>query len=149
VALLGDAAHAVVPFYGQGANAAFEDCRVLSACLDGSAPSFQTAFAVYAARRKPDCDALADLSIRNFLEMRSRVDQPVFKLRTRESLLLYRLFPQWFMPLYTMVSFTQIPYSEAVRRSTRQRRALRLAELGVLALLVLLILAAKLAPSRG
>jgi kynurenine 3-monooxygenase len=117
--LIGDACHAVVPFLGQGMNAAFEDCSVLVGCLErhGSA---EAAFAEYTALRKPHLDALARLCVDNFLEMRDRVGSRWFVLGKRLSLLLYALLPRWYRPLYTMVEFSRVPYADAVRRARRQ-----------------------------
>ena len=121
VALLGDAAHAVVPFYGQGANASFEDCLVLAECLRGE-PDRARALARYQSLRKPNTDALADLAVENFLEMRDKVASPRFHARKRFEKLLHALLPRWFVPLYTMVSFTRIPYAEARARASAQWR---------------------------
>jgi kynurenine 3-monooxygenase len=121
--LVGDACHAVVPFYGQGMNAAFEDCTVLMECLRAEADT-EAAFARYEALRKPNTDALADLSLANFEEMRSRVVSPVFKAKKRAEAVLHRMFPQRFLPLYSMVTFSRIPYAEALAKARRQDRML-------------------------
>jgi kynurenine 3-monooxygenase len=122
VVLLGDACHAVVPFLGQGMNAAFEDCVVLSECLARHGGDRAVAFAEYESLRKEDLDTLADLCIDNFLEMRDRVGSRLFVLRKKLSVLLHRLLPRWYLPLYTMVEFTRVPYAQAVRRARRQDR---------------------------
>src|SRR5206468_13107532 len=83
VVLLGDACHAVVPFFGQGANAAFEDCVVLDECLARHAPDFETAFAEYQSLRRENTDALAELSLENFVEMRDKTASPFFLLEKR------------------------------------------------------------------
>lgn len=119
--LLGDAAHAVVPFYGQGANASFEDCVLLRDALRRHGDDRAAAFAQFARSRRPHTDVLADLAIANFVEMRDRVAHPAFLLRKRWEHLLARLFPRWYLPLYTMVSFSRIPYAEAVARARRQQ----------------------------
>jgi len=129
--LLGDACHAVVPFYGQGANAAFEDCTVLNACL-AEAPDPTRAFAAYYRARKEHTDALADLAIANFVEMRDRVTSPLFLWRKRWEKRLHRIFPAWYVPLYTMVSFTRIPYRDALRRARRQDRTVSVVGLIIL-----------------
>ena len=141
VALLGDACHAVVPFFGQGANAAFEDCVVLEECLKESAGDRERAFAEYQRRRKVNTDALADLSLENFVEMRDKTASRRFLLEKRLEKALHRAFPSWFVPLYTLVTFSRTPYAEAVRRNRRQWRAAGIlaAALGGL-LLALLIL---------
>lgn len=117
--LVGDACHAVVPFYGQGMNAAFEDCSVLMECLRALGPG-EAAFARYETLRKPNTDALADLALRNFEEMRSHVTSPMFKARKRIESALHRAFPERFLPLYSMVTFSRIPYAEAVEKARRQ-----------------------------
>lgn len=138
VALLGDAAHAIVPFFGQGANAAFEDCLALSGALTRYSGDCARAFPAYEADRRPNADAIADLAIANFQEMRDKVASPFFRLEKRAEVLLHRLFPDWFVPLYTMISFSRIPYAEARDRAARQRRAIRGIGLGLL-LLVLFV----------
>lgn len=120
VALLGDAAHAVVPFYGQGANAAFEDCIVMDDCLRRHAPDWVRAFAEYEDRRKPHCDALANLAVGNFYEMRDKTASRAFRARKSLERALHRALPGIYTPLYTMISFTRTPYGEAVRRARRQ-----------------------------
>ena len=117
--LLGDACHAIVPFYGQGANAAFEDCTVLSQCLadHGLGPA---AFEAYFKARKANADALAQLAIDNFVEMRDHVASPLFQWRIRFEKWLHRLMPIRYVPLYIMVTFTRIPYAEARRRADSQ-----------------------------
>ena len=120
VALVGDAAHAVVPFYGQGMNAAFEDCVVLDECLAEFPQDRQRAFAEYFARRKENADALADLAVDNFIEMRDKTASKTFRAKKKLDHLLEGLLPGIYLPLYTMVTFTRIPYAEAARRARRQ-----------------------------
>jgi kynurenine 3-monooxygenase len=122
IALVGDAAHAVVPFYGQGMNAAFEDCVVLDECLSEFQQNREAAFAEYSARRKENADALADLAVENFIEMRDKTASRVFRAKKKIDHALEGLLPGVYLPLYTMVSFTRIPYSEAARRARRQDR---------------------------
>jgi kynurenine 3-monooxygenase len=138
--LLGDAAHAVVPFYGQGANASFEDCIVLDACLKRHAPDWAAAFAAYEAVRKRHADALADLAIGNFIEMRDKVASRAFLLRKKTEKLLHRALPWWYVPLYSMVSFSRTPYADAVDKAARQDRIVL-----AVAATVLLVLVASLA----
>ena len=140
VALLGDAAHAIVPFFGQGANAAFEDCLSLARELGRFPGDAGTAFRAYEADRRPNADAIADLAIGNFYEMRDKVASPWFRLEKRAEKLLHRFFPAWFIPLYTMISFTTIPYAEARDRAVRQGVIIRRLGLLLLALLVAPIL---------
>jgi kynurenine 3-monooxygenase len=122
VALVGDAAHAVVPFYGQGMNAAFEDCVVLDECLAEFPQDRQRAFAEYFARRKANADALADLALENFIEMRDKTASRAFRAKKKLDHLLEAALPGVYLPLYTMVTFTRIPYAEAARRARIQDR---------------------------
>ncbi|GAA1024600.1 MULTISPECIES: FAD-dependent oxidoreductase [Amycolatopsis] len=122
VVLIGDAAHAVYPFYGQGMNSALEDCAVLRDCLAND--DWAEALRTFEQRRKPHTDVLADLSEQNFDELRTRVASPLFLARKKADLVLSRAFPKRWMPLYTMVSHTTIPYADALRRARRQHAAL-------------------------
>jgi kynurenine 3-monooxygenase len=122
VTLVGDAAHAVVPFYGQGMNAAFEDCVVLDECLAEFADKREQAFAEYFVRRKENADALADLAIHNFIEMRDKTASRAFRAKKRLDHLLEAALPGIYLPLYTMVTFTRIPYADAARRASLQDR---------------------------
>jgi len=120
VALVGDAAHAVVPFYGQGMNAAFEDCVVLDESLARFPGDRERAFAEYFRNRKENADALADLAIRNFIEMRDKTASKIFRAKKKIDHFLEVILPGIYLPLYTMVTFTRIPYAEAARRARRQ-----------------------------
>jgi kynurenine 3-monooxygenase len=122
VCLLGDAAHAVVPFYGQGMNAAFEDCVVLDECLERFADDREHAFAEYFSRRKENADALADLAIDNFIEMRDKTASRTFRAKKKLDHLLEAALPGVYLPLYTMVTFTRVPYAQAARRARLQDR---------------------------
>ena len=122
VAIVGDAAHAVVPFYGQGMNAAFEDCVVFDECLAQFPDNRQRAFAEYFASRKKNTDALADLAVQNFIEMRDKTASRAFRAKKKLDHLLEGLFPGKYLPLYTMVTFTRMPYAAAARRARRQDR---------------------------
>jgi len=142
VCLLGDAAHAVVPFYGQGMNAAFEDCLVLDECLNEFSDNRERAFAEYFERRKANADALADLAIGNFIEMRDKTVSRAFRSKKKLDHLLEAALPGVYLPLYTMVTFTRIPYAKAARRARLQDRILytalvMLAFVGTAALAVL------------
>ena len=140
VLLLGDAAHAIVPFYGQGANAAFEDCVVLDECLRAHPADRERAFAEFEARRKVHTDALAGLAIGNFLEMRDKTASRLFLWGKRTEKVLHKLFPRSFVPLYYMVTFSRTPYADAVRRARMQWKTVGLAAVGLL-VLVLAVLA--------
>ena len=120
VALVGDAAHAVVPFYGQGMNAAFEDCVVLDECLEKFPHDRHRAFAEYFERRKVNADALADLALENFIEMRDKTASRAFRAKKKLDHFLEAALPGIYIPLYTMVTFTRIPYSRAAKRARIQ-----------------------------
>jgi kynurenine 3-monooxygenase len=122
VALVGDAAHAVVPFYGQGMNAAFEDCVVLDECLEEFPENRERAFGEYFRRRKQNADALAALAIGNFIEMRDKTASRTFRAKKKLDHALEAALPGIYLPLYTMVTFTRIPYAEAARRARLQDR---------------------------
>jgi len=122
--LVGDAAHAVVPFYGQGMNAAFEDCVVLDECLEQFPENRERAFTEYFRRRKENADALADLAIGNFIEMRDKTASKVFRAKKKLDHALEAALPGKYLPLYTMVTFTKIPYAAAARRARLQDRIL-------------------------
>jgi kynurenine 3-monooxygenase len=120
VCLVGDAAHAVVPFYGQGMNAAFEDCVVLDECLEGFSDNRERAFAEYFRHRKENADAIADLAIGNFIEMRDKTASKAFRAKKKLDHALEAALPGIYLPLYTMVTFTRIPYAIAAKRARVQ-----------------------------
>jgi kynurenine 3-monooxygenase len=122
LAVIGDAAHAVVPFYGQGMNCAFEDVVELDRCLGETGDDVLAALQLCSERRKPNADAIADLALDNFVEMRDRAGSPWFRLATRAEHRLERAMPDRFMSLYELVSFTTVPYSEARNRGRRRRK---------------------------
>ncbi len=138
VALVGDAAHAVVPFYGQGMNAAFEDCVVLDECLAEFPNDRARAFREYYLRRKQNADALADLAVENFIEMRDKTASPLFRAKKKLDHALEGWLPGRYLPLYTMVSFTRIPYAAAARRARLQDGILYASLAAILLLLFLL-----------
>jgi len=139
VCLVGDAAHAVVPFYGQGMNAAFEDCIVLDECLQDSPQDRERAFAEYFHRRKENADALADLAIGNFIEMRDKTASKTFRAKKKLDHFLEAALPGIYLPLYTMVTFTRIPYAEAARRARLQDRIVYMALIAIVLIIALLI----------
>ena len=146
VCLVGDAAHAVVPFYGQGMNAAFEDCVVIDECLEKFAENRERAFAEYFSRRKENADALADLAIGNFIEMRDKTASKTFRAKKKLDHLLEAALPGIYLPLYTMVTFTRIPYAEAARRARLQDGVVRcgiLLLVGICLLLLAVAIASK------
>jgi kynurenine 3-monooxygenase len=122
--LLGDAAHAIVPFFGQGMNCAFEDCTYFLELLDHLGPDWPRLFSEFEKLRKTDTDAIADLAIENFVEMRDRVADPRFLFRKKVELELEKKYPGRFVPKYAMVTFHRTPYSVAARRGAIQDRML-------------------------
>lgn len=122
--LVGDACHAVLPFYGQGMNAAFEDCTVLMECLRKHGERLEDAFREYETKRKEDVDTLAQLAYDNFIEMRDKVTSPVFRLWKQVENALHAFAPQIFVSLHGIVSFTKTPYAAAVKRVKRQNQLL-------------------------
>jgi kynurenine 3-monooxygenase len=122
--LIGDAAHAIVPFFGQGMNAGFEDCTVLMEILDGGA-DWTRAFAELSETRKPDADAIADLAVENFVEMRDKVADPEFVLWKEVEAELSRRFPGEYLSRYQLVTFTRIPYRIAQEAGRLQISLLR------------------------
>ncbi|MES2800238.1 MAG: NAD(P)/FAD-dependent oxidoreductase [Bacteroidota bacterium] len=125
VALMGDAAHATVPFYGQGMNAGFEDCTVLSELMDKHKENWSAIFEEYSEVRKKDGDALQDLSLDNYIEMRDLVGDPDFLLRKKIEAKFSRLYPEKWMPLYSQVTFSNIPYHEAYQRGKYQESIMK------------------------
>lgn len=131
VALLGDAAHAIVPFFGQGMNCAFEDCTYLDECIarrlkttEKNGLDWLDLFAEYERLRKVNTDAIADLAVENFIEMRDLVAQPRFHLKKAVEQGLQQRYPEQFIPKYSMVTFHRIPYSVALSRGKAQDRLL-------------------------
>jgi kynurenine 3-monooxygenase len=123
-AMIGDSAHAIVPFHGQGMNCCFEDCVEFDACV-GRHASWQSVFAEFFALRKPNTDAIAAMALDNYFEMRERVAHPKFQLQQALSLELERRFPRLFIPRYSMVMFHhEIPYQIALQRGTVQAQLL-------------------------
>ena len=128
--LIGDAAHAMVPFHGQGMNCAFEDCVALADALDAH-PDLAGAFAAFEAGRRPDAAAIQQMALENYLEMRDRVDDAGYLLQRELELALQARHPGHFVPHYGMVSFMRVPYSVALARSELQRDMLDDATRGV------------------
>lgn len=122
IILMGDASHAIVPFYGQGMNSGFEDCSVfeeMSANFDGD---WAKLFKEFADERKPNGDAIADLAIQNFIEMRDKVADESFLLRKKIEKKLFTKYPEKWMPLYSQVTFSHIPYATANAQGKKQEK---------------------------
>ncbi|MEM7367189.1 MAG: NAD(P)/FAD-dependent oxidoreductase [Bacteroidota bacterium] len=115
ILLMGDASHAIVPFFGQGMNAGFEDCSILNKYIDQHAPDWGKVFDEFQQDRKPNAEAIADMALENFIEMRDTVADPEFLLRKKVMHHLARHIPE-FQSRYEWVSFSTIPYAEAYRR---------------------------------
>jgi kynurenine 3-monooxygenase len=124
MALLGDAAHAIVPFFGQGVNCAFEDCTIMNECLENYGADWPRVFSEYNKLRKANTDAIADLALENFIEMRDLVADERFLLRKKVEQLIEKKYPHIFIPKYSMVTFHRIPYSIALARGMIQDRIL-------------------------
>jgi len=121
--LIGDAAHAMVPFHGQGMNCAFEDCVVLARCL-AEHPGTEQAFAAFEAERKPNAAAIQQMALDNYLEMRDRVADPSYLLQRELEQALQARWPTRFVPHYTMVTFLHTPYAIALERTRLQQTIL-------------------------
>ena len=118
--VIGDAAHAIVPFHGQGLNAGFEDCVALDRCIERHGGDWDRAFAAFEDDRKPNADAIADMALENYVEMRDSVRDAKFMLRKQLAWKLEALYPDAFIPRYSMVMFHLLPYAEARRRGRLQ-----------------------------
>jgi kynurenine 3-monooxygenase len=124
IVLVGDAAHAVVPFYAQGMNAALEDCAVLDDCIARHGGDWEGAFAEYQELRRGHADALAEVSKQNFLELADRVRSPLLRARKRLDLWLSRRLDDRWTTLHARITHTCIPYADAVALARRQDRIL-------------------------
>lgn len=118
--LIGDAAHAIVPFYGQGMNAGFEDCRIFNELLTKHDDHWLETLQEYNTVRKPNSDAIARLAMQNFVEMSERVADPMFLLRKKIEQRCHALYPSAFQPVYSMVTFSHLPYADALKEMERQ-----------------------------
>ena len=119
--LIGDAAHAIVPFFGQGMNAGFEDCSVLNSLIEKHQDDWNTVLKEFQQLRKPDADAIADLAVNNFTEMREKTADPKFLLQKKIEAKLHEHHPDKWIPAYSQVTFSpNIRYSDALRNSQKQ-----------------------------
>ena len=118
--LTGDAAHAIVPFFGQGMNASFEDCEILMQCLDAAHGNWERVCEKYSLIRKADGHAIAKMALENYVEMRDLITRKEFIKQKKTSDILWGRFPDRFIPRYNMVSFTSINYAEVYRRGKIQ-----------------------------
>lgn len=118
--LIGDACHAIVPFYGQGINAGFEDCRIFDELLEVYYPDWDQLFSAFQRKRKPDADAIAGLALDNFIEMRDKVADEQFLWQKKLEALLHKKYPDKWVPLYTMVTFSNMSYHRALLIGKKQ-----------------------------
>lgn len=124
VALMGDAAHAIVPFYGQGMNSGMEDCTVLNELM-GQGLDWDTMLARYTELRKPAGDAILDLALQNYIEMRDLTGDPIFLKQKALERRLQQAHPDQWLPLYSQVTFSHIPYQNALAEGKRQQRVMK------------------------
>lgn len=122
VALVGDSAHAVVPFYGQGMNAGFEDIFILNELMTAHGDDWESIFSNYQESRKPNADAIAELSYRNFIEMSSKTSNPKFLLQKKIERRFAEKYPDKWIPTYSRVTFSDRPYVEALAIGDKQER---------------------------
>ena len=125
VALVGDSAHAIVPFYGQGMNAGFEDIYILNALISKHGDDWQHIFEEYQKKRKPNTDAIAELSYRNFIEMSSKTADPLFLLQKKIEKHFAKNNPDKWIPVYSRVTFSDKPYSDALAIGDEQERIMQ------------------------
>ena len=123
--LIGDSAHATVPFYGQGMNCGFEDCRILDNLLTQNERDIKKCFEDFSKMRKPNGDGVQDLSMHNFIVMRDRTADPKFLLQKKIEKKFSNLYPKKWTPLYSMVSFSNISYQEAWKIGMKQEKIMK------------------------
>merc|ERR1712137_1141980 len=120
--ILGDAAHAIVPFYGQGMNASLEDADYFDDLLDACGGDIPSIFPKFFEARKPAADAISKLSHENYFEMRAHVASRLFLMRKSIESVVHRIMPNTFIPLYSMVAFSTIPYHKVIERDQKQSK---------------------------
>jgi len=123
--LIGDAAHATAPFYGQGMNCGFEDCRILDELLDKYENNFENCFKEFSKVRKPDSDGMQDLSMQNFIVMRDKTADPKFLIQKKIEQKFAQQYPDKWIPLYSIVSFTNISYADAWNIGMKQEKLMQ------------------------
>ncbi len=124
--MIGDAAHAIVPFFGQGMNCGFEDCVVLNELIEKHKEDWNKIFPEYQTLRKPDADAIADLAIMNFIEMRDKTADSKFLLQKKIEARFSEKHPDKWIPLYSMVTYRpDIRYSTALREGQKQENIMQ------------------------
>jgi kynurenine 3-monooxygenase len=125
ILLMGDAAHAIVPFYGQGMNCGFEDCTVFDEFLNQSNADWDGAFSAFSDQRVPDGNAILDLALLNYIEMRDLTGNPDFLLQKKIEAKFANLYPEKWMPLYSQVTFSNIRYSDALKNGQTQEQIMK------------------------
>ncbi|CAG0882078.1 unnamed protein product [Cyprideis torosa] len=122
--IMGDAAHAMVPFYGQGMNAGLEDCLIFHELMRQHSSNLQLVLKEFSRVRQPDAEAICELALYNYIEMRYLVNSKMFRIRKFMDRILYSFVPSFWVPLYTMVTFTRTPYRECIENKQWQDRVL-------------------------
>jgi kynurenine 3-monooxygenase len=125
VCLLGDASHAIVPFYGQGMNSGFEDCSVLMEIMGTKERPWKDILNEFQKSRKPNADGISELALQNFIEMRDSVADEEFLLQKKIEARIQELYPKEWMPLYSMVTFSHTPYSKALAKGKHQDKLMK------------------------
>ena len=120
VCLLGDASHAIVPFYGQGMNSGFEDCTVFNELFEAMDGDWAEVFKAFTKKRQPEAEGIKELALRNYIEMRDKTADPMFLLQKKIEGKFSSLYPDLWTPLYSLVTFSHVPYNEALQRGDFQ-----------------------------
>ncbi len=124
--MIGDAAHAIVPFFGQGMNCGFEDCRILDELMGQYGEDWEAILHNFQVSRKPDADAISDLAVNNFIEMRDKTADPNFLLQKKIEAKLHGKYPDKWIPAYSQVTFSpHIRYSEALKNGQKQEAIMK------------------------